>query len=169
VIAQIDLAPATVEAPAAEDGGVERNMFAWTKILHRAAHSLNNSSRFMSHDDRRQTASRASIVSMHVTSADATGLNTNEQVIVTELRLWHVDEVKLFVLRENERLHEFSLCYGRQSKNKGTTLTGGHKSSRMRFSIASAKNMIYQLGAPQRGMRYSSTEIPNASAYHERS
>jgi hypothetical protein len=127
-------------------------MFAWTKILHRAAHSLNNSSRFMSHDDRRQTASRASIVSMHVTSADATGLNTNEQVIVTGLRLWHVDEVKLFVLRENERLHEFSLCYGRQSKNKGTTFTGGHTSSRRRFSIASAQNMIYQLGALQRGM-----------------
>jgi hypothetical protein len=46
---------------------------------------------------------------MHVTSADAASLDTNEQVIVTGLRLLHIDEVQLFVFRENERLHGFSL------------------------------------------------------------
>jgi hypothetical protein len=93
VIAQINQASATVEAPAAEDGGVERNLIAWTKILYRVAYSLDDSSGFMSHHDRRESPSRASIVSMHVTSADATSLNSNEQVIVTGLRLLHIDEI----------------------------------------------------------------------------
>ena len=108
VIAQIHQASPAVEALAAVDGGVECDTVARTKILHRAAYSLNDSCGFMSHDDRRQTPSSASIVAMHVASADAAGLNPNEQVVITRVRLLHVDEVKLLVFRENERLHELS-------------------------------------------------------------
>src|SRR5208283_1551624 len=106
----------------------------------------------------------------HVTSAYATGPNANKQAVIIGLRLLHVDDVKLLVVRKNERLHESSLWHGQQSKNRGTGLTNGRTSSRGAFSIASVANYdISASVAPQRGMRYPSTEIQNASAYRERS
>jgi hypothetical protein len=77
---------------------------------------------------------------MHVTSADAAGLNANQQPVFNELRLLHLNELKLLVLRKNERLHESSLGYGQQSKNRGTGLTGDPTSSASAFSIAAVAN-----------------------------
>jgi hypothetical protein len=105
IIAQIHLTSAAVEALAAEDGRVKRDVVAGLKISHRAADSLDDSRGFMPHDDGRETSSRASIVSMHVASADAARVNANEQVISAGLRFRHIDEVELIVLRENKRLH----------------------------------------------------------------
>lgn len=119
VVAQIDQTPATVEALATEDGGAGRNVVAGTKAAHRTADSLDNSSGFMPHDDGRQPASSASIVSMHVASADTTPPDANEQIVVTGLRLLQIDEIKLFVLRKNERLHGFSLQRRQRSKKRG--------------------------------------------------
>ncbi len=42
-------------------------------------------------------------------------------------------EIKRFVLRESERLHEISLWRDQQSKNKRTGLTGRHTPSRSRL------------------------------------
>jgi hypothetical protein len=108
LFAQIHLTSAAIEAMAAEHGRVKRHVLTWLKICDRPPYRFNNPGGFMSHDDRRETPSCTSVVSMHIASADATRLNANEQVIFTGLRLRHIDEVKLFVFRENERLHELS-------------------------------------------------------------
>jgi hypothetical protein len=144
VIAQIDQAATTVEAFATEDGGVECNVVAGKKIKHRTADSLNNSSGFMSHDDGRETASGASIVPMHVTPADAAGLDTDEQVIVAGLGLLHIDEIKLFVLRENKRLHGFSLQCRQRSKTRGLSWLTDEARTKAVFSIEPVALMIYQ-------------------------
>jgi hypothetical protein len=132
-IAQIHLASAAVETLSAKDGGVERNVFAGLKTSHRAANSLDDSSGFMPHNDRWKTPSRASVVSMHVASADATRQNANENVVLAGLRLRHIDEVKLLVFRENERFHGLSSLSPQVIQGERAGPADGQTPSRNRF------------------------------------
>jgi hypothetical protein len=62
----------------------------------------------MSHDDRRKSPACASVVSMHVTSADAACLNPDQQFIIGRLWLGYIDDVELLIARKYERFHPIS-------------------------------------------------------------
>lgn len=120
-VTQIHLTSVTIAAITAEDSRVESNVVTGLKISRRAAECLNNSRGLMPHDDEWEMSSRASVVSMHVASADATRVNANEQVIFAGLRFCYIDEVELLILRENERLPGLSLQLGRHLQSKEST------------------------------------------------
>jgi hypothetical protein len=59
----------------------------------------------MTHDKRGYAPAGASVESMNVAAADATGPDPDQDIVRTDLRLRHLDHFKLQVILEQEGSH----------------------------------------------------------------
>jgi hypothetical protein len=106
VVAEVDLATTTKKTFTAEDSRVECDAIADLKAGDSAPDGLDNASRFMTHDDGRETTARTSVIAMHIAAADTAGMDANQQFVWIGLRLWHINDVELLVVRQEESFHK---------------------------------------------------------------
>ena len=100
VIAKIDFAARAEIALAAGDGGIERHPVAGRPALHIRAHLFDHAGRFVAHHDGRDAAAGGAVESMHVGTADPTGLHADQHVVSGDRRFRHLLITELHVLFE---------------------------------------------------------------------
>ena len=92
-------------ALATEYRRIESHPVTRCPLLHLVADGFDDPGRLVAHDDRGNPPPAASVHPVHVTPADATGVDPDEDVSGSDLRLGRVAVSKLFVMFEGESFH----------------------------------------------------------------
>jgi hypothetical protein len=69
------------------------------------SHGLDNTGRFVAHNDGRNPAARLAGVALNIRATDATSLDAHENVVVANLRDRQVTVFQRIRFRMNERFH----------------------------------------------------------------
>ncbi len=107
--AEVDLAVFAGFAFSAIDGGVEGDAVADVPIRDRVAGSDDFAGGFVSHDDGGNASTGAAVHAVDVGSADAAGLNGDEDFVGGDLRIGSVAVVELVVGGECEGFHGWKI------------------------------------------------------------
>jgi len=153
VVAEVLLTAQAEEALTAVDSGVERNPLTWLEARHRATRGFHQTSGFMTHHQWRNAPASAAIVAVYITTADAAGLYTNQQIIRANLRLGEVGQFEVFILTEQESVHSllvsvYSLVSNRRVSPIGSENRTGNIAGSFRAEEHDRISDLFQVGAP---------------------
>ena len=97
LIAEIPMSLATKIAHTTGNHGIESYPHARRKIGHVFPNSNHLSRSFMPHDQRRDPSATATVVTMDIAAADATGGNFDQDVVGATLRIGDIGDLKLLI------------------------------------------------------------------------
>jgi hypothetical protein len=92
----------------ARDRGIESHTVSYSEALDLLTDVLDDPCGFVSHDQRWDTSSGATVKAVNIASTDSACFDLNEQVCWATGRHWHFDDLEFFYFGQQQSLHNFS-------------------------------------------------------------